>query len=238
MQLSKPLNAMCVNYTTVKRHGLERFNVEPPQKDWVEEIFQDYVAPIVVLGEDIQRKALLASFGMKPKRKYLQGEFKKTTMNTRAERVGVAAEYKGAWREGRRCLVPMVRYFEPSHESGAAVRWQIAFQGEPEFAAAGIWRSWEEADGTLTHSFAMFTVNADAHPLLNRFHRPGEEKRGLVILRPDDYDDWLRVADPEQARFWLALRPADEMTTAPAPMPPRVPKKVPPAALPQQESLF
>jgi putative SOS response-associated peptidase YedK len=42
------------------------------------------------------------------------------------------------------------------------------------------------------------TVNADAHPLVSRFHRPGEEKRSLVPLAPEDCDTWLD-APPERA---------------------------------------
>lgn len=33
---------------------------------------------------------------------------------------------------------------------------------------------------------SMVTVNADTHPLMSRMHKPGDEKRSVVILRPDD----------------------------------------------------
>ena len=41
------------------------------------------------------------------------------------------------------------------------------------------------------------------HPLLRRMHKPGEEKRSLVIVSPDDYDTWLECKDPELARTYL-----------------------------------
>lgn len=34
-------------------------------------------------------------------------------------------------------------------------------------------------------------------------HKPGEEKRSLVIVSPDDYDTWLECKDPELARTYL-----------------------------------
>ena len=37
----------------------------------------------------------------------------------------------------------------------------------------------------------MITLNADGHPLLKRFHRLGDEKRSVVIVRPEDYFEWL-----------------------------------------------
>ena len=35
-------------------------------------------------------------------------------------------------------------------------------------------------------SFTMLTINADAHPLMRRFHRPDDEKRMLVLLGAQD----------------------------------------------------
>lgn len=32
----------------------------------------------------------------------------------------------------------------------------------------------------------MVTVNADTHPVMSRMHKPSDEKRSVVILRPDD----------------------------------------------------
>jgi putative SOS response-associated peptidase YedK len=91
------------------------------------------------------------------------------------------------------------------------------------FAIAGLWRAWEEPDGTAL-SFTMLTVNADEHPLMRRFHRPGSEKRSVVILRPEEYGDWLGARSTDEARSFLNLFPADEMAAEPKPLPPRKPK--------------
>lgn len=32
----------------------------------------------------------------------------------------------------------------------------------------------------------MVTVSADTHSVMWRMHKPGDEKRSVVILRPDD----------------------------------------------------
>ncbi len=37
----------------------------------------------------------------------------------------------------------------------------------------------------------MLTINADAHPLMNQFHKPTDEKRMVVVLKPQSYADWL-----------------------------------------------
>jgi len=43
------------------------------------------------------------------------------------------------------------------------------------------------------HSYTLLTINADDHPLLRNFHKPGDEKRMVVILPEGAYDDWLSV---------------------------------------------
>lgn len=37
----------------------------------------------------------------------------------------------------------------------------------------------------------MLTVNADEHALMRQFHKQDEEKRMVVILPEDRYQDWL-----------------------------------------------
>ena len=37
----------------------------------------------------------------------------------------------------------------------------------------------------------MLTVNADDHELFKHFHKPGDEKRMVVILHEHQYDEWL-----------------------------------------------
>jgi putative SOS response-associated peptidase YedK len=46
-------------------------------------------------------------------------------------------------------------------------------------------------DGSLLYSFTMLTINADDHPFMRQFHAPNKEKRMIVILQEEDYDDWL-----------------------------------------------
>lgn len=39
----------------------------------------------------------------------------------------------------------------------------------------------------------MLTVNADGHPVMGRFHRPGDEKRSVVVLEPAQFGAWLNA---------------------------------------------
>ena len=58
---------MCVNYLPPKREQFRYFDVEPPNDDWRDEVWQDYAAPIILAGENGEREAKLATYGMVPK---------------------------------------------------------------------------------------------------------------------------------------------------------------------------
>lgn len=108
--------------------------------------------------------------------------------------------------------LPAMALFEPNYESGPkSVRYQIWVRDQETFAIAGLWRDWP--DGFT--SWTMLTVNAD--PLMRRRHAPGKEKRSVVILHRDQWDDWLSCRDPELARSFLNLYPAELMDAEPAP---------------------
>jgi len=46
-------------------------------------------------------------------------------------------------------------------------------------------------------------------------HKPDDEKRAVVILHPEDWEEWLMTSNIEAARAMLRLYPADEMVAAP-----------------------
>jgi len=70
-------------------------------------------------------------------------------------------------------------------------------------AIAGLWRQWKEIDGSQSLAFTMLTVNSDEHPLMKRFHKPGDEKRSVVILPSTEYGDWLSCQSVEEGRSRL-----------------------------------
>jgi len=51
----------------------------------------------------------------------------------------------------------------------------------------------------------MLTVNANEHPLMKRFHKSGDEKRSVVIVRLDAHGDWLSCRGTDEARSFLNL---------------------------------
>lgn len=208
---------MCINYRPTDAEILEAMTGLSPAglPPWKAEVWQDYAAPIVRAGEASRSELVLATYGMVPKAKAPPG-VAMSTMNARAETIGQKRSFAAAWRNTQTCLVPTQWFYEPNWETGRAQRWAIGMaDGEP-FYVAGIWRAWEDEEGGETYSFTQITVNADEHPVMRHFHKPGSEKRALVIIPRDEADAWLQMDDPERARSMLALYPADLMKAWPA----------------------
>ncbi len=212
---------MCVNYVTVSRQVLYDVFDTPMHSDvdWPEEAYQDYLAPIIRSERAGQREALVAAYSLVPKQHIPPGVKRFSTMNARAETVGQLRSFAKSWRGNQLCLVPMHAFFEPNWETGSAVRWKIGMADAQPFAVAGLYRSWLDADGSESFSFTQLTINADEHPLMRRFHKPGVEKRSLVIVPRHEYDDWLECKDTERARTYLSNCPPELMAAVPAPKP-------------------
>ncbi|AMU17258.1 hypothetical protein A3203_31115 [Burkholderia cenocepacia] len=229
---------MCTNYVAPGEDpGLSELKIDNFRDlyrwtPWKPEIYPDYDAPIVGYV-DGQFKPLIAGFGFWPsalqkvsiKRAMEQGRkppLMRSTMNVRDDNLGKSPLYGPTWRGGRRCLIPARFIVEPSYpeayqdEKGKWVNgpcvWQrIGVVDRPTMCVAGIWRTLTNQDGAEHHVMSMITVNADGHPLMSRMHKPADEKRSVVILRPDDWDEWLTTSNVEAARAMLQLYPADEM---------------------------
>ena len=67
----------------------------------------------------------------------------------------------------------------------------------------------------MVQSFTMLTINAASHPLMQNFHKPAHEKRMVVILPPERYQDWL-VATPEQSMNFMVPYAANALQAEPA----------------------
>jgi putative SOS response-associated peptidase YedK len=157
------------------------------------------------------------------------------TYNARSETVAVKPSFRGAWKRGQRCIIAAEYIYEQCYETGKAVRHRIQLPGQTPMGIAGIWESWKAPDGTKHYSFSMLTVNADGHPVFSRMHRPGDEKRMVVIIDPQQYGEWLSCPVAEAPKFFKQWNgPLDDF---PAPLPPRgkVPR-LPPGMPPIEDS--
>lgn len=157
------------------------------------------------------------------------------TYNARVETIESEPSFRNTWMRRQFCIIPAANFFEFSFETGKPVRWRIERADGGPVAIAGIWE-YRPADQLL--SFSMLTINADGLPLMQRFHKPHDEKRMVMILDPDQYQRWLdgSLASEEDA---YRQYPAELLVAQPDPMQPRTRAKVPaPVAPAEQGGLF
>lgn len=216
---------MCADYTPSPKQQIEdSFGVLSPQLDLPPEAWPGYMASILRGSLEAPGKLEVASamFGMVPH--WADQKLARQTYNARTETVASKPSFRNAWKRKQFCIIPAANFFEPNYETGKPVRWRIERADGSPVAIAGIWE-YRQADHLL--SFSMLTINADGHPLMQRFHKPDDEKRMVMILDPEQYQGWLDgslVTEEEVYRQYSA----DLLVAQPDPLPPRT--RVKPAA--------
>lgn len=232
---------MCSNYTPSKREQLaSHFGVEPPPgAAFADEVYPAGMAPVIRLapGSAAGMECVPACFGIVPH--WADLKLARHTYNARTETVGAKPSFRHAYRQRQFCVIPAESFYEPNYESGKAVRWKIERADGQPLGIAGLWEYRSDGpDGHPLVSFSMLTINADGHPLMQRFHRPEDEKRMVVILKPDEYQSWLH-ARLEQVPSFFTPFPAARLAAEPAPKPvARRPRPQSPVARPTSGSLF
>ncbi|HYD80327.1 MAG TPA: SOS response-associated peptidase family protein [Paucimonas sp.] len=225
---------MCANFLTANKSVLtERFHVEAPGAEYEAEVFPGHFAPFIACSRAKssygQKRCAVGRFGLVAP--WTKIEDVRETHNARSEGVESKPSYRNAVQQGQFCVVPVAAMFEWRHLPTGRERWKIAAAGDEALGIAGIWEYKKGGlHGNPLLSFAMLTINADAHPLYSRYNAPGDEKRMPIILRPDQYDAWLHCSADEAPEFF-ARYSAELLVAQPSPKP--TPRRQSP-----QQSLF
>lgn len=210
---------MCSNYTPPKSDAVRRhFGVQNVPEDYKAETYPGYLAPIVRIADDGsgELECVKACFGMVPH--WAELTLARHTYNARTETVASKPSFRHAFAKRQWCIIPVESFFEPSYETGRAVRWKIARDDGGLLGIAGLWE-WRPTGGPddlPLLSFTMLTINADNHSLMQRFHRPEDEKRMPVLLDQPQYAAWLQ-STKEKFPDFLRLYPAQHLISEAAP---------------------
>lgn len=168
---------------------------------WKQHVFPRALAPFIRRGRDdasYTRELVVGQWGLLP-------WFAKTaklpysTNNARSEEVSAKPTYRDPWKRGQRCIIPAISFDEPNWESGKNVWWSFRRADGELWGLAGLWSTWrDKGTGEEHESFTMLTINADAHPLMSRMHKPDpklppdrQDKRSVIPLEAEDWDQWL-----------------------------------------------
>ena len=160
---------------------------------------------------------VLAQFGLVPPsaKSVSDAKLRSTKLvNARTETVSTSNNFRAAWLNGQRCIVPMAAFFADDWRSGKPVPTRITrVDGQP-MGVAGLWERWVGPEGETIVSYALLTVNANSHALMRRYGQNGNEKRMPAVLNEGAYDAWLN-AHPAKAREFMRAYPANWLTANP-----------------------
>jgi len=205
---------MCSRYEAPSRQRLiDAFGVAPEGPSRLE-LWPTYSGPFIRgAGEDRDDdqpyEALSGVFGLLPAwAKDLK--LARRTYNARSETAADKPSFKAAWKAARHCIIPAAAIYEPDWRSGKAIPTRIERADGGLMSIAGLWERWKKPEGETIYSYSMLTINADDHPLMRHYHRPGDEKRMVVILPNGALRDWLD-ASPDQSMEFMRQYPADRL---------------------------
>lgn len=110
---------------------------------------------------------------------------KYSMINAKAEEIAEKRSYKAAFRQ-RRCIVPLSGFFEWKREGNQKTPYAIRGKGEAIISLAGIWESWQGADGETVDSFSIVTTAANE--FMQSIHT-----RMPVILTSEQEQEWINL---------------------------------------------
>jgi putative SOS response-associated peptidase YedK len=216
---------VCTRYIPPETAATERFWNLGARQPWERVLtFSGGRGPFVRAARhesEARRELVTGRFGLIPW--FAESpQLKFSTMNARYEELAQKASYRDPWKRGQRCLVLAESFDEPCWESGKNVWWRLRrADGEP-WLLAGLWNAWvDKRTGEVVESFTMLTINADAHPLMRRMHKPdpkrppdAQDKRSVVPIDRSDADRWLFAPQVEAASL-VRLAPPEDFDAQP-----------------------
>ena len=217
---------MCTRYISPEAGDIERhwhIGARDPLH-WPRDMFPRYQGPFIRAARNsahFERELVVGQWALVP-------WFAKTaklpypTSNARSEELRAKASYKLPWARGQRCIIPAAAFFEPNWESGKHVPWCFKRADGAPWGLAGLWNTWvDKSTGEVVESYTMLTINADAHPLMKRMHKPDprlgpdqQDKRSVVPIELEDVDTWLS-APVAQATKLVQLAPVEVFEASP-----------------------
>ncbi len=136
-------------------------------------------------------------------------------VHVKSDNVGTSTAFRDAWLNNQRCIVPMQAFITDDYRSsGKPKPTRIARVDGLPMGVAGIWARWQDEDGSELLSYAIITINANAHGLMNRYQAPGSEKSMPAILNEGAYDAWLG-SSAAKAKEFLRAYPAQKLLANP-----------------------
>ena len=202
---------MCGRYsnrfTWKELHAIYRAFLDPdaPPSTWTPKYNIAPTTQIPVLRfVDGKRRLDLMRWGLVPSWAKEVGKF--ATHNARSDGCESKPLYRGAWKAGRRCVIPASSFFEWRQSDKKPYAIGLGNQGP--LSIAGLWEENKIEGATLSATMITTEPNSLMEPIHNRMP---------VILGDEHLAAWLgeEPASPEELRELLKPFSAERMTLWP-----------------------
>jgi len=169
-----------------------RYNIAPTQ------------LVLTVRDEPEQRDAAMLKWGLVPSWAK-DPKIGNSMINARSETAATKPSFRAAFKS-RRCIVPASGYYEWKRDGKVKVPYFIRLASGEPMGIAGLWESWRPREGgEAIETCTLLTTGPNE--LTAAIH-----DRMPVILREEDYDDWLDSgADREFLQSLMRPYAGDEM---------------------------
>lgn len=118
-----------------------------------------------------------------------EAKTKYATFNARVESFVHKPAFRAAWREDRRCLIPVSGYYEWVKENDGKVPYYIHSRQDEPLVFAGLWEKWLGEEKEL---LSCTIITSEAEGDLVALHQ-----RMPVMIKPEQAEDWLRGGKSE-----------------------------------------
>jgi putative SOS response-associated peptidase YedK len=140
-----------------------------------------------------------------------KGDLTQGVAHVRTDALATSEAVRGAWFHGQRGIVPLAGfYLWQGTPAGHRQPYYVRLVNRPVFGVAVVWDRTVTDDDEVIESCALVTVPANR--LLAEISQTTQQMP--AILRPEDYDPWLR-SSVAQSKELLDTYPYQRMVTHP-----------------------
>jgi putative SOS response-associated peptidase YedK len=183
-------------YTWKELHDLYRAFLDSTETDWTPKFNIAPTTQIPVLRNmDGNRRIDLMRWGLVPSWSKEIGKF--STFNARSDGVASKPTYRGAWKAGRRCVIPASSFFEwKKLDANTKQPFAIGMGNRGPMSFAGLWEESQVAGLSVT------MITCEPNNLMAQIH-----DRMPVIIGDEDLPAWLGEEKASNDDLRAMLRP-------------------------------
>ncbi|MBF7687667.1 SOS response-associated peptidase family protein [Acinetobacter rathckeae] len=189
---------MCANFRPLTLSQQQQLNLPEITFDYVKEVFPMGRFPLLFCSEHGKEWREVV-FGLVPKWA-TELEIAKKTYNARQETLWDKPSFQNALHKYKFGVFAVTEFYESKYVAGQPQRWGVRRKDGEAFYIAALYEICK-INNDIIRSATMLTMDAIDHPMMSKFHEPGNVKRSVIVIPKHRLDEWLTFKSPNIASF-------------------------------------